>query len=62
MWDTQNMLEIKKFSIQFRLILEHVALSQGKGNVVQVLVKNCNFFFFLGEWVHILNKQKIFLF
>lgn len=46
MLDTQNMLEIKKFSIQFRLILKHVALSQGKGNVVQVLVKNCNCFFF----------------
>lgn len=62
MLDTQNMLEIKKFSIQFRLILEHVALSQGKGNVVQVLVKNCNCFFFLGEWVHIILNKKIFLF
>jgi hypothetical protein len=57
MWDTQNMLEIKKISIQFPLILEHVALSQGKGNVV----KNCNCFF-LGEWVHIILNKKIFLF
>ena len=61
MWDTQNMLEIKKISIQFALILEHVALSQGKGNVVKVLVKNCNCFF-LGEWVHIILNKKIFLF
>ena len=30
MWDTQNMLEIKKISIQFPLILEHVALSQAR--------------------------------